>query len=203
MRRFTYAEWCCLQALTRNDFGRFRSFRKNYRSMRSPGETNRVQKEEVVFFSPKMARKMTTSNVSLTIVWKPKMDNSQEDVSLTSFRPLSPDETKSTFSLARFFQRKRPEAGVTVKVDTPTTQSSVSPQLQNRGSAPSTRNPDPQRSSSTSSPLIGPRTNYHHGGPVVGGRIRQPSSAGSRNVHAVLGRLNAAAGGRGQVRIHI
>ena len=132
------------------------------------------------------------------------MDNSQEDVRLTSFRPLSPDETKSTFSLARFFQRKRPEAVVTVKVDTPTTESSVSPQLQERGSAASTRSPDPQRSSSTSSPR-GPRANYHHGGPVVDGRTRQPqpSSAGSRNVHAVLGRLNAAAGGRGQVRIHI
>ena len=130
------------------------------------------------------------------------MDNSHEDVRLTSFRPLSPDETKSTFSLARFFQRKRPEAVVTVKVDTPTTESSVSPQLQERRSAPSTRSPDPQRSSSISSPR-GPRANYHLGGPVVGGRIRQPSSAGSRNVHAVLGRLNAAAGGRGQVRIHI
>lgn len=127
------------------------------------------------------------------------MDNSEDDVRLTSFRPLSPDTPKSTFSLARFFQRKRPEA----EVDSSTKQPPITPQLPNRGPVPSTRNPDPQRSSSTSAPLIGPRTNYHHGGQVVGGRKRHPSSAGSRNVHAVLGRLNAAAGGRGQVRIHV
>ena len=130
------------------------------------------------------------------------MDNPEEDVRLTSFRPLSPDTPKSTFSLARFFQRKRPEAGVTNEVDSSTKQPSINLQLPNRGSVPSTRNPD-QRSSFTSAPPIGPRTNYLHGGQVVGGRKRHPSSAGSRNVHAVLGRLNAAAGGRGQVRIHV
>ena len=36
--------------------------------MSSLGETFLVQIEEIVFFSPKMARKMTASNVSISIV---------------------------------------------------------------------------------------------------------------------------------------
>ena len=134
------------------------------------------------------------------------MADSEDNVRLTSFRPLSPETTTSTFSLARFFQRKRPEARVAVKVDSSKKQASFnslviprnSPQLQKRTSISSTRNPDLQRPWS-SSPLVGRKASYHSSA-VVGSRIRHPSSAGSRNVHAVLGRLDAAAGGRGQVR---
>ncbi|XP_068752478.1 1-phosphatidylinositol 3-phosphate 5-kinase-like isoform X2 [Montipora capricornis] len=134
------------------------------------------------------------------------MGDSQDNVRLTSFRPLSPETTTSIFSLARFFQRRRPEARVAVKVDSAKKQGSLnslvnprnSPQLQKRTSISSTRNPDLQRTWS-SSPLVGRKASYHSSA-VVGSRIRHPSSAGSRNVHAVLGRLDAAAGGRGQLR---
>ena len=54
-----------------------------------------------------------------------------------------------------------------------------------------------------SSPLLGARKISAHGhSAVVGGRGRRPTPAGYRNVHAVLGRLNAAADGRGQVRLN-
>ena len=134
--------------------------------------------------------------------------DSDDEVSLTSFRPLSPDTSKSSFSLARFFQRKRPEARVQVKVDSskkhrsasPLVSPRSSPQLQKRASA--TKNPEIQRSWS-SSPLMGARKASAPGNTVVGGRGRRPSPASYRNVYAVLGRLNAAAGGRGQVCFNI
>lgn len=115
---------------------------------------------------------------------------------MTSFRPLSPDTSKSSFSLARFFQRKRPEARVEVKIDSSKKHRSVSPLVSPRSS--------PQVQRRASSPLLGARKTSAHGHSAVdGGRGRRPSPAGYRNVHAVLGRLNAAAGGRGQVRLNI
>lgn len=124
--------------------------------------------------------------------------DSAEDVTLTSFRPLSPDTSKSSFSLARFFQRKRHGARVEVKVDASKTQRPVSPltsprsspQLQKR-----VKSPEPLPRSWSASPLISRRSSVPAAGPV-----RRPP-AGYRNVHAVLGRLNAAADGRGQVSI--
>ena len=130
-----------------------------------------------------------------------KMD-SEEDVSLslTSFRPLSPDNSKSSFSLARFFQRKRHGARVEVKVDasksqrpvSPLTSPRSSPQLQKR-----TKSPEPLQRSWSASPLISRRSSSQAGSSVPSRR----ASPGHRNVHvhAVLGRLNAAADGRGQV----
>ena len=125
--------------------------------------------------------------------------DSGDDVSLTSFRPLSPENSKSSFSLARFFQRKRHGVRVEVKVDTsasqrpasPLTSPRSSPQLQKRA-----KSPEPLQRSWSSSPMVGRRTSAH--GPSVPARRASP---GYRNVHAVLGRLNAAAGGRGQVSI--
>ena len=46
----------------------FPSFRYYRSSMSSLGKTILVQIEEIMFFSPKMARKMTASNVSISIV---------------------------------------------------------------------------------------------------------------------------------------
>lgn len=46
----------------------FPSFRYYRSSMSSLGEMIHVQIEEIVFFSAKMARKMTASNVSISIV---------------------------------------------------------------------------------------------------------------------------------------
>ena len=124
--------------------------------------------------------------------------DSEEDVSLTSFRPLSPDNSKSTFSLARFFQRKRHGARVEVKVDSsksqrpasPLTSPRSSPQLQKR-----TKSPEPIQRSWSASPLVSRRSSAQTGGSVPLRRV----SPGYRNVHAVLGRLNAAADGKGQV----
>ena len=122
--------------------------------------------------------------------------DSEDEISLTSFRPLSPDTSKSSFSLARFFQRKRPEARVEVKVDSSKKHRSVSPLVSPRSS--------PQMQRRASSPLLGARKISAHGhSAVVGGRGRRPTPAGYRNVHAVLGRLNAAADGRGQVRLNV
>lgn len=126
--------------------------------------------------------------------------DSEENVRLTSFRPLSPDNSKSTFSLARFFQRKRHGARVEVKVDasrsqrpsSPLTNPRSSPQLQKR-----TKSPEPLQRSWSASPLISRRSSAQAGGSV---HLRR-ASPGCRNVHAVLGRLNAAADGRGQVSI--
>ena len=126
--------------------------------------------------------------------------DSKDDVSLTSFRPLSPDTSKSSFSLARLFQRKRPEARVEVKIDSskkhrpvsPLVSPRSSPQLQKRAFA--TKSPELLRSWSAS-PLIGRKTSPQSSA-GIGGRRAPP---GYRNVHAVLGRLNAAADGRGQV----
>lgn len=126
--------------------------------------------------------------------------DSEEDVSLTSFRPLSPDNSKSSFSLARFFQRKRHGARVEVKVDasknqrpvSPLTSPRSSPQLQKR-----VKSPDPMQRSWSASPLISRRSSA----PAVASVPGRRASPGSRNVHAVLGRLNAAADGRGQVSI--
>lgn len=124
-----------------------------------------------------------------------KMD-SEEDVRLTTFRPLSPDNSKSSFSLARFFQWKRHGARVEVKVDasksqrpvTPLTSPRSSPKLQKR-----TKSPEPLQRSWSASPLIGRRSSAQAGSSVHSRR------ASPGHVHAVLGRLNAAAGGRGQV----
>ena len=124
--------------------------------------------------------------------------DSKEDVSLTSFRPLSPDNSKSSFSLARFFQRKRHGARVEVKVDaskgqrpvSPLTSPRSSPKLQKR-----TKSPETLQRSWSASPLISRRPSGQAGSSVPSRR----ASPGHRNVHAVLGRLNAAADGRGQV----
>ena len=120
--------------------------------------------------------------------------DSEEDVRLTSFRPLSPDNSKSSFSLARFFHRKRHGARVEVKVDASKSQRPVSPrnspQLQTRA-----KSPEPLQRSWAASPLIHRRSSAQAGSSVPPRR----ASAGHRNVHAVLGRLNAAADGRGQV----
>lgn len=131
----------------------------------------------------------------------------EDDVKLTSFRPLSPDTSKSSFSLVRFFQRKRQDARVEVMVDSSRTHRPVStlvsprssPQLQQRR-VPATKTSDLQRSWPTS-PLLGRKSSYHSN-PAISSRIRRPSPAGYRNVHAVLGRLNAAADGRGQVSVY-
>ncbi|KAM7438945.1 hypothetical protein ABFA07_011646 [Porites harrisoni] len=128
--------------------------------------------------------------------------DSEDDVRLTSFRPLSPDTSQSSFSLARLFQRKRPEARVEVKIDStkkhrpvsPLVSPRSSPQLQKRVST--TKNPELPRSWSAS-PLIGRRRTSAPGSVGIGSRRNSP---GYRNVHAVLGRLNAAADGRGQLR---
>lgn len=121
---------------------------------------------------------------------------SEEDVSLTSFRPLSPDNSKSSFSLARFFQRKRHGARVEVKVDASKSQRPVSP-LASPRSSPQLRpkSPEPLQRSWSASPLISRRSSSQSGSSVPSRR----ASPGHRNVHAVLGRLNAAADGRGQV----
>ena len=129
--------------------------------------------------------------------------DSEDDVRLTSFRPLSPDTSQSSFSLARLFQRKRPEARVEVKIDStkkhrpvsPLVSPRSSPQLQKRVST--TKNPELPRSWSAS-PLIGRRRTSAPGSVGIGSRRNSP---GYRNVHAVLGRLNAAADGRGQVSL--
>ena len=127
--------------------------------------------------------------------------DSEEDVRLTSFRPLSPDASKSSFSLARFFQRKRYGPRVEVKVDasksqrpaSPLTSPRSSPQLHKRVKSPE---PIMQRPWSAS-PLISRRSSAPPGVSVHSRR----ASPGYCNVHAVLGRLNAAADGRGQVSI--
>lgn len=129
--------------------------------------------------------------------------DSEDNVSLTSFRPLSPDTSKSSFSLARLFQRKRPEARVEVKIDSkkkhrpvsPLVSPRSSPQLQKRVST--SKSPEIHRSWS-SSHVVG-RKISGHASPVVGSRRASPGYRA--NVHAVLGRLNAAADGRGQVSI--
>ena len=123
--------------------------------------------------------------------------DSEDDVSLTSFRPLSPDRSKPGTFLARFFQKKRPEARVEVKIDSskkhrpvsPLVSPRSSPQLQKRAST--SKSPELQRSWSAS-PLIGRRTSAN-------ANPHRRASHGYRNVHAVLGRLNAAADGQGQV----
>ena len=128
--------------------------------------------------------------------------DSEDHVSLTSFRPLSPDTSKSSFSLARLFQRKRPEARVEVKIDSkkkhpvsPLVSPRSSPQLKKRVST--SKSPEIHRSWS-SSPVVG-RKISGRASPVVGSRRASPGYRA--NVHAVLGRLNAAADGRGQVSI--
>ena len=126
--------------------------------------------------------------------------DSEKDVSLTSFRPLSPDNSKSSFSLARFFQRKRHGASVEVKVDasksqrpvSPLTSPRSSPQLQKR-----VKSPEPLQRSWSASPLISRRSSAQ----TAGSASLRRASPGYRNVHAVVGRLNAAADGRGQVGI--
>ena len=116
-----------------------------------------------------------------------------DDIKLTSFRPLSPDDSKSSFSLARFFQRKRPQVRVEVQVNAP----SSSRQAGVLGSQRST--PQPQQGAkgaeSWSSPLLYRKASGSYG-VGVGARFATP---GYRNISAVLGRLSAAADGRGQV----
>ena len=130
------------------------------------------------------------------------MEDSNDDVTLTSFRPISPENSKTGFSLARFFQRKRHDARVEGKVNaaksqriaSPLTSPRSSPKLQKR-----TKSPEPlYRSWSSALPLVGHRTSAHSTS-VPARRV----SPGYRNVHAVLGRLNAAAGERGQVRLDL
>ena len=128
------------------------------------------------------------------------MEDSNDDVTLTSFRPISPENSKTGFSLARFFQRKRHDARVEGKVNaaksqrraSPLTSPRSSPKLQKRTKSPESL----YRSWSSALPLVGHRTSAHSTS-VPARRV----SPGYRNVHAVLGRLNAAAGERGQVRL--
>ena len=127
------------------------------------------------------------------------MGDSNDDLTLTSFRPISPEHSKTGFSLARFFQRKRHEERVEVRVDatnsqrpaSPSTSPLSSPKPQNRA-----KSPEPFHRSWTSA--LGHRASAHST-PVP----KRRASPGYRNVHAVLGRLNAAAGGRGQVSLDL
>ena len=72
----------------------------------------------------------------------------------------------------------------------PLTSPRSSPQLQKR-----TKSPEPLQRSWSASPLIGRRSSAQVGSSLPSRR----ASPGHRNVHAVLGRLNAAADGKGQV----
>ena len=110
----------------------------------------------------------------------------EEEHSLTSFKPLSPDSSKSGFSFTRFFQRKKPESSpedgtsgsersspLTARRTSPRPSTTNSPQLAGA------KGPEPSRG--WSSPLQNRRMTPYGGG----------SPSGYRNLTTVLGRLTA------------
>ena len=110
----------------------------------------------------------------------------EEEHSLTSFKPLSPDSSKSGFSFTRFFQRRKPESSpedgtsgsersspLTARRTSPRPSTTNSPQLAGA------KGPEPSRG--WSSPLQNRRMTPYGGG----------SPSGYRNLTTVLGRLTA------------
>lgn len=110
----------------------------------------------------------------------------EEEHSLTSFKPLSPDSSKSGFSFTRFFQRRKPESSPEdgtsgSERSSPLTTRRTSPRPSTTNSPQLARAKGPEPSRGWSSPLQNRRMTPYGGG----------SPSGYRNLTAVLGRLTA------------